>query len=86
MKVREVAGEHIVMRIGDGKKVDMTTVIAFNESSLLLTEKLRGHEFGLDEAVEVLMSEYDIDEATARRDAEAWLQQMRDNSLLEVNH
>ena len=81
--MREVSGEHIVMRIGDGKKVDMTTVIAFNESSLLLIEKLRGREFGLDDAVEVLTTEYDIDEATARRDAGEWLRQMEDNGLLE---
>lgn len=81
MKVREVAGEHIVMRVGtDG--TDMTTVIALNESSLLLYNRLRDCAFSIDDAVKVLTDEYEIDEATARRDVENWAQEMRRNGLL----
>ena len=81
MKVRDVAGEHIVMRVGvDG--TDMTTVIALNESSLLLYERLRGREFEMEDAVSVLTGEYDVDEATARLDVENWTQEMRRNGLL----
>lgn len=81
LNIRNVAGEHIVMRIGaDG--TDMTTVIALNESSLLLCERLRGRAFGIDDAVNVLLEEYDVDEATARHDVENWVHEMRRNALL----
>ena len=83
MKVRDVANEHIVMRVGDGKNADMTTVIALNESALLLVERLRGRDFDIGDAVAVLMEEYDVDEATARRDAEAWLKEMVESLLIE---
>ena len=83
VKVRDVAGEHIIMRVGDGKTADMTTVIALNESSLLLYNGLRGRDFSVDDAVAVLTEEYSVDEATARRDVEAWLSQMTDNGLME---
>ncbi len=81
MKVREVAGEHIVMRVGVGG-ADMTTVIALNESALLIYNKLQGREFGIDDAVAVLREEYDIDEPTARRDVENLVQEMRQNQLI----
>ena len=59
MKIRDVAGEHIVMRVG-ANGTDMTTVIALNESSLLLCNKLMGRAFGVDDAVQVLTDEYEL--------------------------
>lgn len=81
-KIREVAGEHIAMRVGDGKMADMTSVVAFNESSLLLIERLHDCDFELDDVVRVLTDEYEIDNATARRDAERWLEQMKANDII----
>ncbi len=81
MKVRHVAGEDIVMRVGVGG-TDMTTVIALNESALLIYNKLQGREFGIDDAVTVLREEYDIDEPTARRDVENLVQEMRQNEMI----
>ena len=81
IKVRKVAGENIVMRVGaDGS--DMTTVIAFNESSLLLVERLQGRTFSIDDAVAILLEEYDVDEATARADVEKWVEEMRHHDML----
>lgn len=81
IKVRDVAGEHIVMRVGAGG-TDMTTVIALNESSLLLYNSLRDRAFSIDDAVAVLTTEYEVDEATARNDVENWTDEMRRNGLL----
>ena len=81
MKVRHVAGEDIAMRVGVGG-TDMTTVIALNESALLIYNKLQGREFGIDDAVAVLREEYDIDEPTARRDVENLVQEMRQNEMI----
>lgn len=81
MKVREVAGEHIAMRVG-GDGTDLTTVIALNESSMLLYNHLKERPFTADDAVAVLLDNYDVDEATARHDVEEWVQAMRRNMML----
>lgn len=47
-KVREMAGEHIVVMQGR-YGVDMTKVIALNETSLWLWNRLQGREFGTDD-------------------------------------
>ena len=81
MKVRNVAGENIVIMPSDDA-ADMTKVVALNESSLLMYNQLKGREFSLDDAVQLLLDNYDVDEATARKDAEAWLVDMRKHRLI----
>ena len=81
MKVREVAGEHIVMRTG-GSTADLTTVIAFNESSMLLYERLKDRPFTEEDAVALLREEYEVDEATARQDVDKLVQQLRQHEML----
>lgn len=80
-KVRKIAGENIILlqgKIGG----DMTRVVAFNESALLMWESLQGKEFTVDDAVAVLLDNYDVEEATARADAEKWVETIRENGLL----
>ena len=81
MKIRNVAGENIVIMPSDDA-ADMTKDVALNESSLLLYNQLKGREFSLDDAVQLLLDNYDVDEATARKDAEAWLADMRKHRLI----
>lgn len=81
MKIRNVAGENIVIMPSDDA-ADMTKVVALNESSLLMYNQLKGREFALDDAVQLLLDNYDVDEATARKDAEAWLADMRKHRLI----
>ncbi len=81
MKIRNVAGENIVIMPSDDA-ADMTKVVALNESSLLLYNQLKGREFSLDDAVQLLLDNYDVNEATARKDAEAWLADMRKHRLI----
>ena len=81
LKVRTVAGENIVMMQGvDG--TDMTRVVALNESALLLFNRLSGGEFEVDDVVRVLTDEYEVNEADARKDAEAWVAEMKKNALV----
>ena len=81
MKVRNVAGENIVIMQGaDG--TDMTRVVALNESALLLYNALMGREFELDDVVRLLVDEYEVDEEAARKDAEAWVSDMKKNNLV----
>lgn len=78
-KVREVAGEHIVIMQGE---VDMTHVVALNETALWLYQQLVGREFGVADVAQLLTEEYDVDEPTAQRDAEAWVAEMKQEGLI----
>ncbi len=80
-KVREMAGEHVIImqgRLG----VDMTKIISLNESALYLWNALCGKEFCVDDAARLLTEQYEIDEATAARDAAAWIEKLRDCNLI----
>ena len=81
MKVRNVAGENIVIMQGV-EGTDMTRVVALNESALLLYNALTGHEFEVKDVVRLLVDEYEIDEEAARKDAEAWVADMKKNNLV----
>ena len=81
MKVRTVAGENIVM-IQGVEGTDMTRVVALNESALLLYNKLLGREFEVEDVVRVLTDEYEVNEADARKDDEAWVADMMKNGLV----
>ncbi|MBR3725332.1 MAG: PqqD family protein [Bacteroidales bacterium] len=80
-KVRKVAGENIILLQGKTNG-DMTRVVAFNESALLMWDSLQGKDFTIDDAVAVLLDNYNVDEATARKDAERWEETIRENGLL----
>ena len=81
-KIREVAGEHIVIMQDKGVS-DMTKVVALNESALFLYEKLTNRDFELPDIVQILVDEYEVDEATAAADAEAWVKNMGEHGLLK---
>lgn len=81
IKIRDMVSEHIVVMPG-AVQTDMTRVIAFNDSALLLYNALSGRDFELEDAVRVLTDEYDVTPDVARRDAEALLADMRKNDLL----
>lgn len=81
IKVRDVAGEHIVITQSD-QAADMTKVIALNESALHLYNTLRERDFTLQDAIDALLEAYDVDSDTARRDAEAWVSEMRQHFLI----
>ena len=79
--MRTVAGENIVVMQGDGG-ADMTRVVALNESALLLYNALMGSEFELDDVVKKLVEEYEVEEDAARKDAQAWVEDMKKNHLV----
>ena len=81
IKVRTVAGKNIViMQSSNGS--DMTRVVALNESALLLYNRLTGSEFEVNDAARILTEEYEVNEADARKDAEAWVEEMKKNGLI----
>ena len=80
-KIRHVSGENIIMMPAAGI-TDMTQVVALNESALELYNLLKEREFTLDDVVRALLDTYEVDEATARADAEKWVNQMRKQQLI----
>lgn len=80
-KVRTVSGENVVIMQADGA-ADMTRVVALNATALDLYNALLGREFTLDDVVQLLTDGYEVDDATARRDASAWVEEMRREKLI----
>lgn len=80
-KVRDVAGEHIVM-MQSGTATDMTKVVALNASALHLYGLLLERQFDDEEVVRLILDEYEVDEATARHDAAAWIESMKREGLI----
>lgn len=79
IKIRNVAGEQIAM-LHD--KDMMTRVVAFNETALYLWNSLLNKDFTIDDAANLLLEKYDVDEATAKNDAAAWVKNLENNGLL----
>lgn len=80
-KVREMAGEHVVIMQGR-YGADMTRVISLNESSLYLWNELQGKEFEVADVAALLVERYGIDAETAERDAAAWVERLATCKLL----
>ena len=81
-KVREIAGENVVIMQGQGG-VDMTRVIALNDSSILLWNNLLGKDFSTDNVKHILLENYEVEEAIAAADAQAWVEKMQQAALIE---
>lgn len=81
-KVREIAGENVIIKQGRFG-ADMTRVIALNQSSLLLWNELQGRDFEIEDVVKVLTDNYEIDPTVALTDATAWVEKLKECELVE---
>ncbi|MBR1484783.1 MAG: PqqD family protein [Prevotella sp.] len=80
--LRSVCGENIVVSEGI-ENIDFSRIISMNESAAYLWQHVQGTEFNTDKLVELLLAEYDTDEATARRDAELLQQKWLEAGIVE---
>ena len=81
-KVREIAGENVVIMQGRNG-ADLTQIITLNESALILWQALSGSDFEVEDAQRVLTESFEVDDATALRDAQQWVERMRECKLIE---
>ena len=81
MKVRDMVGEHIII-MQSTDKVDMTRVMALNETALFLFNELQGRDFEADDAVRLLTDNYEVSDEVARRDVEKSLADMKKNHIV----
>ena len=82
-KVREMAGEHVIVMPGRGGAADMTRIVSLNPSSMYLWEKLREREFTAADAALRLTERYEVDADTARQDAERWIASLAECGIVE---
>ena len=81
-KVREIAGENVVIMQGRNG-ADLTQIITLNESALILWQALSGSDFEVEDAQRVLTENFEVDDATALRDAQQLVERMRECKLIE---
>lgn len=81
-KLRNLAGESVLFLQGevDGETSKLMT---FNEASVLLWNNFCNKDFETEDVVNFILSEYDIDEQTARKDAQEWVEVLRNNCVLD---
>lgn len=68
--LRDICGERII--VAEGKEnIDFSNIISMNESSAYLWDKIAALDcFTVDTLVDLLTAEYEVDESTARKDAQ----------------
>ena len=78
--LQEVAGQTVVVPVGDG--LDLNMMITLNETGAFLWEHL---ENDTNEAalVGALLAEYDVDKATAENAVAAFVQKLESTGFLE---
>ena len=81
-KLRNLAGESVLFLQGevDGETSKLMT---FNEASVFLWNNFCNKDFETEDVVNFILSEYDIDEQTARKDAQEWVEVLRNNGVLD---
>lgn len=77
--LREVAGELVVLPSGDN--LDLNMIITLNSTGAFLWEKLQ-NETDENALVQALLSEYDVDEKTARSSVASFVKNLVEHELL----
>ena len=79
--LKKIAGSYVVVPVRK-RAVDFSGIIKLSESGAFLWELLeKGAE--RDELVAALLSEYDVDEATASADADRFINSLNEAGLIE---
>ena len=77
---REIAGSNIVVPVGSASS-EFNGMITLNESGSFFWDCFC-NDITIDEAVKLVTDEYEIDDATARRDIEKFVNMLKENNLI----
>lgn len=77
---REIAGDVILVPVG-GTVLENNGLFALNELGAFLWDRLESAE-DEESLVQAVLSEYEVDEETARTDTAAFLQKLREMEIL----
>lgn len=81
-KVRRIAGESVIVRMGE-QNVRMTSIISLNPTSEWLWQQLSDQEFDAERVADLLTSEYEVEREVALGDAAKWIEMLRKANLVE---
>lgn len=81
-ELREVCGEHIIVAYGR-ENIDFNKVISLNESASFLWKNIVDKDFDAETMAGLLQQEYEVDAETAKRDAQALLDEWTKVGLTE---
>lgn len=80
-RLRELGGDYIL--IGESVElVNFNSLITLNETAAYLWRNVDGKDFNADTLTQLLLDEYNVDEPTARHDAETVLQNWSDAGII----
>lgn len=79
--IREVAGSFVVVAVGSAAK-EFGGIINLNETGAFLWKALEKGATA-EELVSKLLEEYEVDEATARADVDAFVKKLQENQLVK---
>lgn len=79
--LKEIAGSFIVVSVGERVK-EFNGVITLNETGVLLWKKLEAGATE-EELVKAILSEYEVDEATAKADVSGFVNKLKEANLLK---
>ena len=80
--LRNVLGENVVVAEGV-ENIDFSKIISMNDSAAFLWQQIGEEPFTVDELVGYFCGEYNVDEQTAKADAEALVQQWINAGIVE---
>lgn len=81
-ELRDVCGEHIIVAYGI-ENIDFNKVISLNESATYLWRNVVDKDFDVETMASLLQQEYKVDAETAKRDAQALLDEWTKVGLTE---
>lgn len=79
--VRCVVGEHLLIPMGEGA-LAFSGMIATSETGAFLAQQLQ-QDITRAQLLDALLNEYDVDEATAQADLDAFLTHLEELGLLD---
>ncbi len=80
-ELRVICGEAIVVAHGK-ENIDFSKIISLNESAAYLWRQVEGKDFDAALLAKLLTEEYEVDEATALRDAEKTMADWQETGLI----
>lgn len=81
-ELQNFMGEHLIMAYGK-QNINFNKVVHLNDSGAYLFNALLGKDFTIDDMVQLLLDEYEVEEATARADSQKVVEQWHEVGFLE---
>lgn len=80
--LRSIGGENAL--VGEGvEQIDFNKIIVLNSSAADIWNTLNGREFTLEDAVGVLLGDYEVDRETAEKDVKSLFDKLSKAGILE---